>query len=444
MKKRIIYLALVLSGTLLLMADAFYNRYPMVYSDTSTFLASAFELEAPFDRPMTYGIFLWLASMKGGSLWSVILIQSLILCYLILRILGFIAGQVKYSFIQKFLLILFLSLFTSVSWTVCQVIPDVFTSIVVLCTILIITGRIKGPELYFLYFLFLLSTAMNLSQISFNIVFLCIIIILRNIKSLSLKPLIGIFPIFILIVITIISIFTMGSALSKSRHIFFMGAMVEHGITKKYLEDNCGVKNYKLCAYKDSLNLKAHEFIWEDYSPLYKIGGWNGTKEEFNEIILNTLITPKYLVIHIRESIKATLDQLTKFRIGDGNGPFPEGTKLHERMGIYIPRELNLYETSRQNLRELNVIPLLNRLIYIIVILSLACLIMLIRKRTIFEGFFSMFMLVSLTGIIVNAWISGTFGNAIDRLGGKMMWLVPLLALGGLSKYINQRLSESI
>jgi hypothetical protein len=32
-------------------------------------------------------------------------------------------------------------------------------------------------------------------------------------------------------------------------------------------------------------------------------------------------------------------------------------------------------------------------------------------------------------GVILNAWDCGTFANAIDRLGCKVMWLIPLLTI---------------
>lgn len=35
----------------------------------------------------------------------------------------------------------------------------------------------------------------------------------------------------------------------------------------------------------------------------------------------------------------------------------------------------------------------------------------------------------------VNAWICGTFANAIDRLGSKIMWMIPLLAFMSLFQH---------
>jgi hypothetical protein len=63
------FILFVTLGALGLMLDAIYNGYPLVYSDTSTYLASGFELQTPVDRPITYGLFIRLTSLNGFSLW---------------------------------------------------------------------------------------------------------------------------------------------------------------------------------------------------------------------------------------------------------------------------------------------------------------------------------------------------------------------------------------
>ncbi|HQP01967.1 MAG TPA: hypothetical protein PK337_06695, partial [Bacteroidia bacterium] len=78
MKDTYKFIIFVFLGTLCLMADASYNGFPIVYSDTSTYIASGLELETPFDRPITYGLFLRLFSFNGLSLWFVIFFQGLI------------------------------------------------------------------------------------------------------------------------------------------------------------------------------------------------------------------------------------------------------------------------------------------------------------------------------------------------------------------------------
>src|ERR1035438_4255445 len=84
------------SGALALMFYAIYNGFPILYNDTSTYLNSGFELITPADRPITYGIFIRLASLNGFSLWTVIFFQSFILSFLIFLLIKQILGDKNY------------------------------------------------------------------------------------------------------------------------------------------------------------------------------------------------------------------------------------------------------------------------------------------------------------------------------------------------------------
>lgn len=439
MKDTYKFIIFVFLGTLCLMADASYNGFPIVYSDTSTYIASGLELETPFDRPITYGLFLRLFSFNGLSLWFVIFFQGLIVSYLIFLLVRLVTDDK--SFLKFGLLtIILLSLFTGVSWTVSQIMPDIFTSIALLCATLILLGTFKRSTLILLYILFFISVAMHMSHILMFAIMLIIIFGLRKFilpKQSYLKRNLKITTLFLL---TIASVVTMGSAISKSKHVFFMGAMVEHGIVKNYLNDYCDTKDYKLCAYKDSLPDRAYKFIWDEKSPFCKIGGWKETKNEFNEIIYGTLTQPKYIAMHVKESFKATLQQLTLFSIGDGNGSFIEGTLLHERVSKYFSHDLTSYASSKQNQSRLDFLNFFNFLFQIITVLSLIIIIFLLTKfATSLDRHIKIIAILFFIGIILNAWDCGTFANAIDRLGCKMIWLIPFTTTILLLKILHNR-----
>ena len=418
----------IFCGALFLMFDGFVNGFPIVYSDTSTYIASGFEVETPFDRPITYGLFIRAFSLNGLSLWFVVFFQSLLLSYLIFLLIKQVAEEsyLKYGLIT----IIILSVFTGVSWTASQLMPDIFTSIALIAAILILLGKFKKRELIFLYTIFFFSIAMHISHLIFFALFLIILFALRKYFFLGsfysrVKQ-----KITIMFFLVIISIIAMSSAISKSKHVFLMGAMVEHGIAQSFLNDNCGSAEYKLCAYKDSLPDKAYKFIWDEKSPFYKIGGWEGTKEEFNKIIFKTLTTPKYIRIHIAESCKATIQQLILFGIGDGNGSFLSGTRLYERVEKYIPSDLHFYSVSNQNKEQFGFIKYFNMFYSAIIIMSSMLLIFFsVKYKSYFIPNIYFIIIAICTGVLLNAWSCGTFANAVDRLGCKMIWLIPFLAI---------------
>lgn len=56
---------LYLVGTaFLIIALAFFNRYPLVYSDTGTYIRSAFTLHPPVDRPIGYSLIIRAVTCK--------------------------------------------------------------------------------------------------------------------------------------------------------------------------------------------------------------------------------------------------------------------------------------------------------------------------------------------------------------------------------------------
>jgi len=416
------------------MTPAFINGFPIVYSDTSTYIVSGFEWETPFDRPITYGLFLWLTSLGGISLWLTVFAQCLILAWCVRLLNHRFLGKSRRTDVIVFLEAVVLSLLTSSSWVASQLMPDVFTPIMLLSAILIITnhgGYSLGHSL-FLYFIFFLSASMHMGHLSFNVAFLVAILIIRKIKVVGLKDTIQLRPVILLMALSVATIFTMGSAFAKSRNGFFMGALVEHGIAKEYLDRHCNQHQYKMCAYKDSLPEYAWEFLWEKNSPFYKMGAWTETREEFGEIIHGTLTSPEFIGLHVKESLKATAQQIVKFKIGDGNGAFLQGTQLHERIALYFPHELSKYEHSSQNRQQLSYTNIANEVLAVVVILAVILLGWLAIKRI--SGFNNILILI-LLGILVNAWVCGTFANAIDRLGTKVIWLIPLMAMIGSYKF---------
>ena len=294
---RLFYPALIICA-LFLLIPAFYNHYPLVNPDTATYLASGFKPETPFDRPITYGLLIRLFSLNGLSLWLVVFAQAYLVSWLLFKIIRNIGGNRSYIF-RAMAIVLFLSVFSGLSWVVSQVQPDVFTTIALLCVFLLLINKEGSATEILLYVLFFLSVAVHLSHPLLFSVLLALLFISKKVifrkeryRQVSKK-------ILILFLLAISAIAIMGAAISKSKHVFFVGSLLEKGVLKKYLDDNCPVKNYKICAYKDSLPASANDFWWDNNSPLYKIGDWKGTKPEFNDIIHNTLTTPQYLGLYI-------------------------------------------------------------------------------------------------------------------------------------------------
>ncbi|GIV27388.1 MAG: hypothetical protein KatS3mg027_1202 [Bacteroidia bacterium] len=429
MKKFFLYFFVVCIGAFILLFDAFYNGFPIVYSDTSTYLSSGFELETPFDRPIMYGLFVRVFSLNGISLWFVVFTQAFILSLLIFLLTKEFFDSSLKQMLVGLLLITFITAFTGVSWVVSQVMPDIFTSIGLLALMLILSNNLNKLHRVILYFIYFLSLSMHMSHL---MIFSGIILVLyfssgylpfknNQIHKFKIKLL-------VLFSLTVLSFFTMNSSVSKSKHAFIMGAMLENGVLKPYLDEYCGKKLYKLCEYKDSLPDRAYKFLWDEDSPFYKLGGWKNTRSEFNLIIYDILTTSKYILLTCKASLTATLLQLQRFKVGDGNGKFDDGTLLFERIRKYFNDEHLIFKRSLQNQEKLFAfIKVRNIMFYTITLISaIGILISFFLKHYAYTFKFHVFTIFS--GVLINAWCCGTFANAIDRLGCKMMWLIVLMS----------------
>ncbi len=408
---------------------AFYNGYPIVYADTSTYIVSGFTFEPPFDRPLTYGIFIRLASLNGFSLWGVAVLQSWVLSFLILLSVRDLTSF-KRPYAMYLAIMAFFSVFTVLPWVSGQIIADIFTSVGVLCIIhLFLNDKLKRPARIFLYFLFFLSTSMHMSHILINGLLILLIILWQQPRFFpSVRKnyqTAGLLSLFITL-----GFLTMGSSISKSRNVFIMGRMAENGILVQFLKDHCANNEYKLCDCRDSIPQNTTDFLWDSHSPLYtQFGSWKEAQEEFGKIIGATMVRPEYLYLHLKESIKSTFRQLFEFDAGDGNGPFIEGSVLYDRIQKYFPSEVRAYRNSKQNRNDLlPAMRVLNMLYRVIIAGSVLCvlLFLLIRRYSCrIEIGRKRILYILLSAIVLNAAINASLVITTDRFGAKLIWFLP-------------------
>ena len=432
------YVALALSAIALLI-PAIYNHYPLVNPDSATYLASGFKPETPFDRPITYGLLIRLFSLNGISLWLVIFMQAWIVSWLIFKIIKSFCSE--NAFILKSLFtVCFLAVCSSLSWLVSQVQPDVYTAIAVLCMILIMLNKESGIDRVLQYLLFFLSVAVHMSHPLLFIVLSTVAILLARLftekKNISkLRKRAG-----TLIFLSALSIVFMGSAFSKSKHVFFMGSLLEKGILKTYLDDQCAADHYKLCAYKDELPAKSDDFIWDENSPLYKTGSWKGNKDEFNHIIHNILTTPKYLKLYLSATARQAAMQAVTFDIGDGNGSLPPGTNVNNRVREYFPREAGRFDSDRQNTESLDhKLALPNLIFSIVVVVGLLMVIIMLFSKSFKTQDIRLVVILIFSGILLNCLDCAAFSIVNGRFGCKMIWLIPFCAVICCLQYLVYR-----
>jgi hypothetical protein len=419
----------ILIASAVLLSAGFYNGYPLVTADAATYLASGFLPETPFDRPITYGLFLRAASMNGFSLWPVIALQALITAALLHRLLRHITSE-RRAGAGLLILSVILTLATPLSWVVSSLMPDIFTPVALLSLLLIILekpGKGRHAGLFILYFV---SVCMHMSHVlMFSVLIVALFLARKWIGGLEWKARLGLRRMGLLLFLTAGAIAAMGSAFAKSRHVFFMGAMVERGVAGAFLDEYCPTVPYRLCPYKDQLPRHGYDFVWAEDGPMQRSGGWAGSRDEYSAIIKATLTKPKYIWLQIRTSLAATCVQLGLFRPGDGNVAFREGSSVYAAMKQYLPRELKRFGNSRQNTGDMRLLSLWQQVIKLGVAAGALLLLLLALPGIWQNDRLRGIALVLISGVVLNAWACATFANSIDRLGARMVWLVLLAAI---------------
>ncbi|MEM6263381.1 MAG: hypothetical protein AAGI38_12790 [Bacteroidota bacterium] len=439
---------LLTGGTVLLMGVllagyALINGYPLVTSDTGAYIDSGFSLVPPSDRPIYYGLFLRMTSF-GLSLWIPVLFQGFLVSLLMYRCVK-VLGKGQSTLIHFVLTCLFTFLFTGVSWYVGQLMADIFTAILALSVFLYFKDEFSGSKPLYMI-IALVSTTMHNAHILILTGFCLVMLLfslLRQFKAYRKAVILLSASIFALIMGLCSISWGMGYGfrLSGSTHVFLMGKWAENGVLKEYLEENCPAVPKELCDYRQKLPQPGWEFVWNNSSPLYTMGGWGETKEPFTLIIKEILSSPRYLVLLFKRGVVDTFVQMSSIEVGDGLRPYRDGTNPFWKVQAFYAHELDEYLASMQQQDTLSWNKENSIYSFAFLVTSLLVIISCFFQRPSAEVLFAYLIFVLLFAL--NAAITANLANVLARLSSRVFWIIPMLNLLVLSQYLMAAISDS-
>jgi hypothetical protein len=429
----------LLAGLVLLYA-ALYNGFPLVTSDTGTYLVSALDLIVPTDRPATYGLFIRATSLWGWSLWGVAFAQCLLLGGLLLRYIREFAPRLVHPAGRLALLVLVVWA-TGVSWFSSQLMPDIFTAIGVLALGLVLLGRCRSSweRAGWLAVTFLAELVHSSNLLIFNIIVLLMGLVAwwAPVGGVAqLRP--GRWALVLAVTLSgwvalpaLHAALGGGFTIVRASPAFLMARLSESGVLERFLDRECnGPNSYSLCKYRSKLPNDAMGFMWSTDTPMQLGGGMEATRDEYRSIIGLVLRSPRYYPALAWTTVQATLRQLTHVNLGDGLGPYRENTAPYWPMRSY-PYELKTYMSSMQNHGQLGFGELNERagLAYLLaVVVGLSGLASRAVRRWLGPGAASWLTLVG-TALVANAFATGAVANVYDRLQARVAWLLPFTVL---------------
>jgi hypothetical protein len=444
-------------GAFILSLVALYNGFPLVYSDTGTYISSGFEMFVPMDRPIVYGIFIRIISM-GLSPWLVIIVQNLLTSFIIFTTIKTIIKEHQRRRVTHVVLIFVLTVFTGIGWYTNQLMPDYTTPLVILILfILLCNDRLTIFIKTILTVVLVYSFMAHLSHLLLGISFMLFSIIYflakrKTMQNAFLKRLIYC-NVIVLMSWTTLSIINKvidkEFSISKGSHVFLMAHMNDSGILQKFLCDHCHDENWNdhpLCKYKDSLPNDAAGFIWSG-GIIDSCGGWKNSQPAFSRILSASISEPRYLVMNLYKFTQYGLVQLGQNEVGHGLTSY-QNTTPQEQIEKWFPLDLNNYQNSRQNRWNGQTLRFewINLFQQMLIIISCVILFITLLNHSIavqINERIKLLLLFILLGILMNAMITGGLNSPYGRLQARVIWLLPfgtLLLMFSEPKLLRQSL----
>lgn len=433
----------LLLGSLICLSAALYNGFPLVTSDSGTYLNSALHLNVPTDRPIVYGLFVRATSWRF-SCWLVVLAQSLLLAGLLLRYVAEFAPRLRGAS-ARLALLGGLAWLTGFSWYCSQLMPDIFTALGLLALGLLVLGRFRtrAGQLGLLGLLLLSTIMHNANLLSFSLTALGFgavawqqrlfgrgLVRRAHWLAATATVLAG-----WLVLPAVHAACGGGFVLTRAAPVFLLARFVEGGLVDQYLADHCGDWNAPgLCAYRDQLPNDAITFLWEPSSPYYRSGGLEANLPEYRRIVRGILTTPRYYPYLTSLAAQSTLRQLTRVAPGDGLWAYRDNTNPYWKVQEYAPYELKAYLSSLQNRNALDFKDLTARTYtaQLLALLVVAAAFGAARRGEHRADHLAPYWLLLTMwgmGLVANAFAAGALANVADRLQGRAAWLLPFWAL---------------
>ncbi|MBG8554413.1 hypothetical protein [Hymenobacter guriensis] len=416
---------------LTLLTAALYNGFPLVTSDTGTYIFSGLHLQVPLDRPLTYGLWLRLTSLRH-TLWGPVLAQSVVITYLLLRSLATWAPRLQPG-LGRWLVVAAVSWGSGLPWFVGQLMPDIFTAIGVLALgLLWLRPRLAAVETLLLLGLVALAATVHASNLVCYSVLVGLVGGYRYWSHQS-SPVVQRYWLTTAVVLAgwvllpaLHAAFGGGFAASRGSHVFLMGRLAETGMLDRVLHDQCQNHNWQLCQHRAELPDNAVDFIWPTESVLNRTGGWEGSRAEYTEILGVVARTPRYYPVLLEEALQATGRQLVHNKVGDGLTRQVENSNAFWKIQESFGYELKEYTNSLQNHNQLHFDDLNERYTLLLVLSGIGLLLVWASGQLRPDA--RAWVLLVVVALVLNAAVTANLANVLDRLQARVVWLLPFVA----------------
>lgn len=419
----------------LLLWPAWLNGYPLVFSDTGTYLSQVPHHHLGWDRPPFYSAFLLVLSWQRTT-WTAVAVQALATSWLLdvtRRVLLPVAPR-------WFTLVIagVLSGLSALPWVVSQLMPDAFTGLLVLALVaLVLAGPplLRLGERMALVLFASFAIAAHLSHVPLAIGLVALLIVARRWMRPSPRPAWEwtVAPVLLaMIALFGVNLAARGAlSIAPYDNLFLLARVIYDGPGRDALDADCPSAGWGLCPWRYDLPPTADDFLWRTDSPLTRAGGPQRVSAEADAIIRAAWRDePGRMSAAV---LRNTAEQLAAFGTGDGLQPWPV-TVMPWINGDFPSFERAAYVAARQTNGQV-LVPAWLCTTHILVSLG-GCIVSL----CLLPGFLRRHSPLGLAiaalfpALVLNAFITGALSGPHARYQSRIMWLPVLTATLGLAE----------
>jgi hypothetical protein len=452
----VVPVAPILLGATLLLWPAAINGYPLVFSDTGTYLSQAINHYLGWDRPAFYSLFM-LPLHLTLTTWPVIVVQALLAAHTLHLLRRALLPALSVWWLVP--LLGTLSAASALPWLASQLMPDLFTGLLVLALGLLLFARASLSRREQLWLTGLAAFMIATHQSHLPLILLLIPALLPLRWWLGRGPRTGtgrdagsntgpgtqpaawpdrwrstcrdagrLLTAALLACGAMVGLNLIGhhrASLAPFGNVFVLARVIYDGPGMAVLARDCPHTHWRLCPYLSRFPANADLFLWQQDGPVARAGGAKLVSTEADSIVADALAAEP--MTELRAVLANAARQLALFATGDGLTPWP-WTVTPWILQDFPRFEADAYLASRQA----NGLPLLpawlgmvHRVVALLGVAICAALlpVALFRRHRV-AGFLALVLLV----LPINALIAGGLSGPHDRYQSRVMWLPSLLA----------------
>jgi len=426
----------VMVAALLLCWPAIYNRYPLLFPDSISYIGGGsriarvlflHQLSADYGmRSLVYSLtlqpFHW-----NLTLWPIVLLNALITAWILWLVVRAILPRHTVAYYLGIVAIL--SAFTSASWYVSLIMPDILGPALYLAIYLLVFARdtLSKTEHIPLAVIACLATASHATHLMLATILcagLIVLLVFRPMRrhTRGIAEVAAILTIAALTQIALNAYLYNQPTLDARRPPYLMARILGDGTGRDYLQHHCSDHQWLLCDHLANLPTTDDEFLWAEgsiWSTATEGQQQQLRREELPFVLATLRAYPRQQLSH---SLDNAWQQLINFDIHD----FDSNTWMDAALPTVLPGAAAPYSRSRQARTALPE-DLFSTLHFWTVVISLpAILIALALRRN--TRLLTLTLLI-LPAVAANAALTGILSDLDGRYQARVVWLIPLLAL---------------